>query len=397
MPSRSHSVVATSSAFVMTVSRRSRSSCAKARVVVPLLIAIVAPSWTRPAASRPIARFAASAGSPVTGRAADSRMVAPPYVRMTRPSWARRWRSRRTVDGVTPSSSATPAMLDPPSPRSRWTRCSRRSASRMRVSCARTARRVNICARIAHSRRIRAQLLHHGRSRTTIRADAVPDGHDPRSTRAQVGARVPRARRRQPVSRSPTGHRDIDLLVVGDVNPDILVAGSDPRPVFGQAERAVDSIGVMIGGSSTIVACAAARLGLNVALVGAVGDDALGRLMLEAVAARGVAVPGCRVVAGVPTGASVILAADGDRAILTAAGAIGELRASDVPAGLLARARHVHVGSFFLQPRLASGLPALFDGAHAHGATTSLDPNFDPSGMWDDGFAAAAAGADLLL
>ena len=199
------------------------------------------------------------------------------------------------------------------------------------------------------------------------------------------------------MSAAPGGSRDIDVLVVGDINPDVVVSDPDPRPRFGQSERTVEGIRLTIGGSATIAACAAARLGLRVALVGAVGDDALGRLVLEMIGARGVDVSGCRVVAGLPTGTSVILAGGGDRAILTAIGAIGELRATDVPEALVVRARHVHAGSFFLQPGLAAGLPELFRAARAAGASTSLDPNHDPADAWDGGFAAAAAETDVLL
>ena len=216
-----------------------------------------------------------------------------------------------------------------------------------------------------------------------------------------AASRQPRSGSPGPVGRAVSargrGAAGVDLLVVGDVNPDIVVSDADPRPVFGQAEREVGSIRLTVGGSSAIVACGAARLGLRVSLVGAVGDDALGRLMLEDIAARGVDVSACRVVPGVATGATVILAGGGDRAILTASGALRELQTGDVPSALLARARHVHVGSFFLQPALAAGIPALFRAARAGGATTSVDPNFDPSGSWDGGFAAAAAAADVLL
>ena len=68
-----------------------------------------------------------------------------------------------------------------------------------------------------------------------------------------------------------------------------------------------------------------------------------------------------------------------------------------MPDALLGRARHVHVGSLFLQPGLAADLPALFRAARAGGATTSLDPNWDPSGTWDGGFAAALAETDVVL
>ncbi|HEY3335110.1 MAG TPA: sugar kinase [Candidatus Limnocylindrales bacterium] len=190
---------------------------------------------------------------------------------------------------------------------------------------------------------------------------------------------------------------DIDLLVVGEINPDVVVTDPDPVPAFGQAERLVEGIRLTIGSSSAITACGAARLGLRVAMVGVVGDDALGRFMLDALAARGVDVSACRVAAGRPTGASVVLGNGTDRAILTAAGTIRDTRASDVPPSLLARARHVHVGSLFLQPGLASDLPGLFRAARAGGATTSLDPNWDPTGSWDGGLAAALAETDILL
>lgn len=191
--------------------------------------------------------------------------------------------------------------------------------------------------------------------------------------------------------------RDIDLLVVGEINPDVVVTDPDPRPAFGQAERIVEAVRLTIGSSSAITACGAARLGLRVAMVGIVGDDALGRFMLDALAARGVDVDACRIDPDRPTGASVILGNGTDRAILTALGTIGDVGVEDVPADLLARSRHVHVGSYFLQPRLASGLPALFETAHEAGATTSLDPNWDPSGAWDGGFRAAMERTDVVL
>ena len=98
------------------------------------------------------------------------------------------------------------------------------------------------------------------------------------------------------------GH-DVDLLVLGEINPDVIVRGSDPRPRFGQVERFVDSIDLVIGSSSAIFACGAARLGLTVAFVGLVGDDAMGRFMLDVLRSRGIDVSACRIVEGVPTGA----------------------------------------------------------------------------------------------
>jgi sugar/nucleoside kinase (ribokinase family) len=179
--------------------------------------------------------------------------------------------------------------------------------------------------------------------------------------------------------------RDLDLLVLGDCNPDVMVLGPDLEPAFGQQEKLVDSMNLVIGGSASIMAVAAARLGLRVALVAAVGADAAGEFMLGQLAAEGVQTGAMAVRAGQATAMTVVLSRGGDRAILTALGALPTLTAADVPAGLLARARHLHASSYFLLERsLGPGLADLFAAARTAGTTTSLDTNWDPAGQWGD-------------
>ena len=196
----------------------------------------------------------------------------------------------------------------------------------------------------------------------------------------------------------PEGGR-IDLVVVGDCNPDVLVLGDDVTPVFGQQEKLVPSMSLVVGGSASITAVAAARLGLSVALVAAVGADPAGQFMLDQLGREGVATGAVAVRGDSPTGMTVALSNGGDRAILTALGAVGSLTAADIPATLLGRARHVHVSSYFLlEESLGPGLATVMATAQAAGATVSLDTNWDPSGRWgDDRLAAVLARADLLL
>lgn len=196
---------------------------------------------------------------------------------------------------------------------------------------------------------------------------------------------------------SAGGERDVDVLVLGEINPDVIVRGADPRPQFGQVERLVDAIELVVGSSSAIFACGAARLGLRIAFVGVVGDDAMGRFMLDAMRARGVDVSACRVDEAVPTGASVILVGDADRAILTAPGTVPLLRDEDVPAALLARARHLHVGSAFLLDALRPSLTERFAAARRAGITTSLDCNWDPRGTWDGDLKRILGQANVFL
>jgi len=190
-----------------------------------------------------------------------------------------------------------------------------------------------------------------------------------------------------------------DLVVIGDCNPDVLVLGDDLAPAFGQQEKLVASMALVVGGSASITAVAAARLGLRVALAAAIGDDAAGGFMLAELARAGVDTGAVAVRPQRPTGMTVALSRGDDRAILTAEGVIGTLTPADVPAELIARARHVHVSSYFLLERsLGPGLAALLAAARAAGASTSLDTNWDPAGAWGAAFFPdVLAQADLLL
>ena len=64
-----------------------------------------------------------------------------------------------------------------------------------------------------------------------------------------------------------------DLLVAGELNPDAIVVAEAIEPEYGQVERLVDDGVLTIGSSGAIVACGAARLGMRTAYVGVVGDD----------------------------------------------------------------------------------------------------------------------------
>jgi sugar/nucleoside kinase (ribokinase family) len=190
-----------------------------------------------------------------------------------------------------------------------------------------------------------------------------------------------------------------DLVVVGDCNPDVLVLGDDVTPAFGQQEKLVEGIWMVVGGSAAITAVAAARLGLSVALVAAVGADPAGNFLLGELSREGVGTAAVAVRDDAPTGMTIALSRGADRAILTSLGAVASLTTQDVPAALLARARHVHISSYFLlEHSLGPGLAALLMAARASGATTSLDTNWDPAGKWgDDHLLAALAHTDVLL
>lgn len=194
----------------------------------------------------------------------------------------------------------------------------------------------------------------------------------------------------------PSNSKEFDLLVIGEINPDLILSGG-AVPAFGQVEKLVDKMALTIGSSAVIFACGAARLGMRVAFIGKVGQDLFGEFMRSQMIARGIDTQGVIVDPSVQTGLSVILTNAGDRAILTYSGAISMLRYDEIRLDLLAKARHLHLTSYFIQNQLRPDVPRLFKTAHALGLTTSLDTNYDPAEEWGGNLSEVLNETDIFL
>lgn len=178
----------------------------------------------------------------------------------------------------------------------------------------------------------------------------------------------------------------IDVLVLGDLNPDLVLRG-DVVPRFGQAEQLLDAATLVLGGSAAITAHALARLGRTTRLGALIGRDIFGDIVIDLLTAQGVDTRAVIKDPARPTGLTVVLSQGQERAVLTFPGTIAALSTEQALAALDGAAedgaRHLHVTSLFLQPSLAAGLAAVFERAHALGLSTSLDPNFDPAQRWE--------------
>lgn len=192
------------------------------------------------------------------------------------------------------------------------------------------------------------------------------------------------------------GERAFDIVVVGDLNADLVLRGAG-TPRFGQVETLVEDATLTLGSSAGIFACAAARLGLRAAIIGKVGQDALGDFVLHELTQRNVDVSGVVRDHAIKTGISVILSQGQDRAILTYAGSIAALQLADIDQTLIAQAHHLHLASYYLLDGLLPGVPQLFAAARAQGLTTSLDTNYDPHEHWQTGLDAVLAQTNVLL
>jgi len=189
---------------------------------------------------------------------------------------------------------------------------------------------------------------------------------------------------------------DKRILVAGEINVDLVFKGCRTLPEPGHEVLADDFV-TTPGSSSMICAMGLARLGDPVAFHGLLGADAWGEYCLDALRGAGIDVATLSPDPALRTGVTVSLSTPQDRALVTFAGAIGALRASDITADMLARADHLHVSSYYLQRALRPDCRALFARARAAGLGTSLDPGFDPGRHWGSELVDVLREVDVFL
>jgi sugar/nucleoside kinase (ribokinase family) len=143
----------------------------------------------------------------------------------------------------------------------------------------------------------------------------------------------------------------------------------------GQGSVLLDEIRLAPAGSAAGTAVGLAKLGLKVATVGAVGDDALGDVLIRALNGHGVDTTHVVRKAGVQTSASILpIRPNGDRPALHAIGANAVYSIDDVPWALIESAAHLHLGGNDSMRGLGrDGAPQILRRARDGGATTSMD------------------------
>ncbi len=173
-----------------------------------------------------------------------------------------------------------------------------------------------------------------------------------------------------------------DVIVVGELNVDLILNKIESFPEIGK-EKLADEMTLTLGSSSAIFASNLSSLGAKVAFVGKIGKDSFGDLVLSSLKKKGVSTEFITFDTKEKTGATVVLNFDEERANVTYPGAMNNLSAADVTEEKLSEAKHMHVSSVFLQPKIKENIIEIFERAKNAGLTTSLDPQWDPAEKWD--------------
>ena len=171
-----------------------------------------------------------------------------------------------------------------------------------------------------------------------------------------------------------------DIAAIGELNVDIILNGIESEPEIGKEKFCKDMV-VTLGSSTAIFAANAAALGSKVCFVGMVGRDPFGELVCTSLQAKGVDT-NYLIHGNTPTGATICMNYDEDRANLTYQGAMDVMGFDDIAPEVFAEAKHIHLSSLFMQSGLLRDIHKVLDAAAANGATVSLDTQWDPMETW---------------
>lgn len=168
--------------------------------------------------------------------------------------------------------------------------------------------------------------------------------------------------------------RESRVLVFGDLNIDVLIYTDYFE--FKDVSYPIEKMTIAHGGVAGNIATGLRRLGMETTILGSVGDDALGKELLEALKKENIDLSGIRVMKKSPTGTMVIFVfPDGKRTIIGHRGANIHNTVSEKEAiRFLTGKKHLHVSGFTIY-NLDEGksIVTLARTAKNMGVSTSID------------------------
>ncbi len=168
----------------------------------------------------------------------------------------------------------------------------------------------------------------------------------------------------------------------------ILVGDFIVRPVKQMPERGkltlVDTCELHLGGCASNTATVARNLGINVSVIGKLGNDALGEFVMATLKNSGIDVSRVRIEKDITTsGTAVLVFPDGERSFLHSFGANSRFSVDDIDFDYLKNFSIVHVAGILLLPGLeGENLKELARRVKAIGRILSFDTAWDSTGRW---------------
>lgn len=174
-----------------------------------------------------------------------------------------------------------------------------------------------------------------------------------------------------------------DVACVGIFVADAIAKTVDELPAKGKLDL-VDQLDLYTGGCAVNSGIAMAKIGLNTAVLGKMGNDGFGKFIYNSLKEEKVNVDGLILDLKSSTSASVVLVdSDGERSFLHCLGANAEFTDTDVDFSIIEKSKVVFIAGTMLMPSF-DGEPCarVLKKSKEMGKYTALDTAWDSNGRW---------------
>ena len=191
--------------------------------------------------------------------------------------------------------------------------------------------------------------------------------------------------------------RGFDLVALGEVAVDLILAGVDKIPRRWSELGKVRAAGIFAAGSAGYVAQCFSKLGGRAKIVGRIGDDTLGEIVVEGFRRCDISTHELVVDGTAETEVStVIVYNDGNKSSVVSR--IPPLNLGKLDHNCLNGAKAFHIGGYLVLPDLwGKNILQWIKYAKREGALVSLDPQMSATGAWSKPFEGLLEHLDVLL
>ena len=174
-----------------------------------------------------------------------------------------------------------------------------------------------------------------------------------------------------------------DITCVGILCADALAKPVNALPEKGKLQL-LEELQLQVGGCAANTAIGLAKLGIDTAIIGKIGNDGFGGFIQNALTSEGVNISKLRVDDSVQTSASVVaISDDGERSILHCLGANAKFGFDDICLKTIINSKILFIAGTFLMPDFDGiGMEKLLKEVKQSGVLCCMDTAWDSTGQW---------------
>lgn len=190
----------------------------------------------------------------------------------------------------------------------------------------------------------------------------------------------------------------IDVACVGILVSDAIAKPVEKIPAKGKLEL-VDTLSLYTGGCACSCAIDMAKIGIDVAIIGKIGNDGFGDFIHSSLNQNGVNTKGLKVDnEGFTSASLVIVSADGERSFIHCLGTNATFCEEDIDYSVIENSKLIFVAGLMLMPKFdGEDCTKFLKKCKEMGKITALDTAWDSTGRWMNVLASSMPYIDYFL